>query len=98
MPRSSPMICKMLTVLTNPACVTNCAEQSNPTNRNSRNGDIVFAIDLVRANSRSPSCLGGLADGCVGCRDRSEIDALDDDVDRDISSFDSKEPFVSFML
>lgn len=55
-------------------------------------------MDLVRANSRSPSCLGGAVDSCVECRDSSELVELNDDGDRDISSFGSTEPFGSFMV
>ena len=54
-------------------------------------------MDLVRASSKSPSLLGGLVDTCVGLRDNSEVDELNDDGDRDISSFGSREPYVSFM-
>lgn len=91
------MICRMVTVLTSPACVTNCAEQSKPTNKNSRNGDMVSAMDLVRASSRSPSCFESRVDECVGCRDKSVVDELNDDGDSDNSSFGSREPFVLSM-
>jgi hypothetical protein len=88
----------MFSVLTSPACVTNCAEQSKPTNRNSRNGDMVCAIDFVRASSRSPSFLGGFVDACVGWRDSSEDEELDELGDRDTSSLDSREPLASLMV
>jgi hypothetical protein len=97
MPRSEPIMCRILRVFSSPACVTNCAEQSKPTNRNSRNGDIVCAIDFVRASSRSPSFLGGRVDACVGWRDKSGVDELDDVGGRNVFSLDSKEPFVSFI-
>jgi len=98
MPRSLPMMCSMFSVLTSPACVTNCAEHSNPTNMNSRNGDIFCAMDLVRANSRSPSYLGGAVDARVGWRFSSELVELHDDGERDISSFGYNEPFDPFMV
>jgi len=91
-------MCRMFSVLTSPACVTNCAEQSRPTKRNSRNGDIVCAMDFVRASSRSPPFLGGCVDACVGWREKSEAEELLDDGDRDNSSFGSKELFASFMV
>lgn len=98
MPRSSPMMCRMFSVFTSPACVTNCAEHSRPTNKNSRKGDIICAIDLVRASSRSTSFLEGVSSAWVGWRDSSEVDELNDDGDRDNSSFGAKELFVSFMI
>lgn len=54
-------------------------------------------MDLVRASSRSPSFLGGGDDACVGWCVNSEVDDLDEDADRDISSLGSKDPFALYM-
>ena len=54
-------------------------------------------MDLVRASSRSPSCFESRVDACVGCRDKSEVDELNDDGDGDNTSFGSREPFVLSM-